>query len=65
MLAGGRAVRLVRLAILIATFLLARLHEALSPHGYLWLLTGWSVMCAALISRNAGLLQEVERHFRA
>jgi low temperature requirement protein LtrA len=63
MLAGGAA-RIVRLVLLIATFLLAWLHEALSPHAYLWLLTGWSVMCAALTSRNAGRLVEIERRFR-
>jgi low temperature requirement protein LtrA len=59
-LAGTRALRLAkgriggfaRLAVLIATFQLGRLHGGLSAHAYLWLLTAWAVMCAALTTRR-------------
>jgi len=51
-LARGRLGGLARLAIVIATFQLGRLHAVLSPHAYLWLLTGWAVMCAALTTRR-------------
>jgi hypothetical protein len=37
--------------VLVATFQLARLRPELSPYGYVWLLTGWMVMCAALSTR--------------
>ena len=37
-----------RFAIVIATFFLGRLEPALGPRGFLWLLTGWVVMCAVL-----------------
>ena len=50
-----RIARLVRVVLLIAIFLLGRLHERLSPHAYLWLLAAWVVMCAALTSRNPRL----------
>ena len=41
--------------ILVATFMLGRLHGVLSPHEYVWLLAAWVVMCAALTSRNPRL----------
>jgi len=41
----------VRALLLIATFQLARLRPELSPYGYVWLLTRWVVMCAALSTR--------------
>jgi low temperature requirement protein LtrA len=51
-LAGASRVPVgVRTLVLIATFQLGRLHEALSPHAYLWLLTAWGVACAALTTR--------------
>ena len=37
---------IVRTLLLVATFQLARLRPELSPYEYLWLLTGWVVMCA-------------------
>jgi hypothetical protein len=40
-----------RALLLVATFQLARLRPELSPYGYVWLLTGWMVMCAALSTR--------------
>jgi low temperature requirement protein LtrA len=47
-LSGSRLAGLARLAVLIATFQLARLRPELSAHAFLWLLTAWAVMCAAL-----------------
>jgi hypothetical protein len=44
----------VKTLMLLATFLLGRLHDVLSPHAYLWLLAGWVVVCAALATRTAG-----------
>ena len=44
----------VKTLLIVATFLLGRLHDVLSPHAYLWLLTGWVVVCAALATRTAG-----------
>ena len=38
----------VRALLLVATFMLGRLHEVLSPHEYVWLLAAWVAMCAAL-----------------
>ncbi len=40
-----------RALLLIATFQLARLRPEVSPYAYVWLLTGWMVMCAALSTR--------------
>jgi low temperature requirement protein LtrA len=42
---------LARALIVVATFQLGRLHGELSPHAYLWLLTVWVVVCAALTAR--------------
>jgi low temperature requirement protein LtrA len=47
-----RAGGIARALLLVATFNLGRLHDDLSPHAYLWLLTAWVVACAAL-SRGA------------
>ncbi len=64
-MAGSRAARLLRVGVLIATFLLGRLHEALSPHAYVWLLAGWTVMCAFLTSRQSEhTVEALERRFR-
>jgi low temperature requirement protein LtrA len=52
LLAPTRLAGLARLALLVATFQLARLRPELSPHTYLWLLTAWAVMCAALTTRR-------------
>jgi hypothetical protein len=52
MLAKGPIGGLARLAVLIVTFQLGRLHGELSAHAYLWLLTAWAVMCAALTTRR-------------
>ena len=43
-----RAGGLARALLLVATFNLGRLHDTLSPHAYLWLLTAWVVGCAVL-----------------
>jgi hypothetical protein len=48
---SSRVPGLVRALLLIATFQLARLRPELSPYGYVWLLTGWTAMCAALSTR--------------
>jgi low temperature requirement protein LtrA len=44
----------VKTLLIVATFALGRLHDALSPHAYLWLLAGWTVVCAALATHTAG-----------
>jgi low temperature requirement protein LtrA len=49
----GRLSAVVRLVLLLATFQLGRLHNALSPREYVWLLMAWTVMCAALASTEA------------
>ena len=43
---GARVPGIVRTLLLVATFQLARPRPELSPYEYLWLLTGWVVMCA-------------------
>ncbi len=52
LLAATRLGGLARLLLLVATFQLARLRPELSPHAFLWLLTAWVVMCAALTTRD-------------
>ena len=42
-----------RVIVLVATFQLGRLHEALSPYAYVWLLTAWVVTCALVTTRRA------------
>jgi low temperature requirement protein LtrA len=42
----------VRVVALIATFALGRLEPALSAHAYLWVLTAWVGVCAALTTRS-------------
>ena len=46
--AGSRAGGVLRVVLLVATFLLAWPAGGLSAHGYVWLLMAWTVMCAAL-----------------
>jgi hypothetical protein len=48
---SSRVPGVARALLLVATFQLARLRPELSPYGYVWLLTGWMVMCAALSTR--------------
>ncbi len=50
--ASSRASGVARVLLLIATFQLARLEPA--PHAYLWLLAGWTVLCAVLTTRATG-----------
>jgi low temperature requirement protein LtrA len=45
---------ILRTLLLVATFQLARLRPELSPYAYLWLLSGWVLMCAVLTTRTAG-----------
>jgi low temperature requirement protein LtrA len=52
MLAPSRIGGIVRLLVLVATFQLGRLRPELSAHAFLWLLTAWTVMCAALTTRG-------------
>jgi low temperature requirement protein LtrA len=51
--ARSHGARVLRLILLIAVFSLGRLHETLSPHAYLWLLSAVAVVCAALAMRGA------------
>ena len=44
---------IVRTLLLVATFQLAWLRPELTPHAYLWLLTGWVAMCAVLTTRTS------------
>jgi low temperature requirement protein LtrA len=44
-----------RVLVLVATFFLARLFGGLSPHEYVWLVSAWVVMCAALTTRHPRL----------
>jgi low temperature requirement protein LtrA len=48
LMASGRVPRIVRLGLLLATFQLARLGPTLTAHRYVWLLAGWTVLCAVL-----------------
>jgi low temperature requirement protein LtrA len=65
-LAGTRAISsgarwlpgILRFVLLVATFQLARLAPELSPHGYLWLLTGWVLLCAVVTTRFTGRDEE-------
>jgi low temperature requirement protein LtrA len=52
MTATTHAGRLARLALLIAIFQLGRLHETVSPHTYVWLLTALAVVCAGIAMRR-------------
>jgi low temperature requirement protein LtrA len=56
----------VRVIALIATFQLGRLHDALSPHEYIWLLAAWVVACAVVTTRGAPppTDEEVESYLR-
>jgi low temperature requirement protein LtrA len=51
--ARGRAAGVARVVLLIATFQLARVGLELTPYGYLWLLSGWTVMCAVLATGSS------------
>ena len=53
--------RVARIVLLIAIFQLGRLHETVSPHAYVWLLTALAVVCAALAMRS-GDREDVERY---
>jgi low temperature requirement protein LtrA len=54
LLASSRVPGAVRALLLVATFQLGRLEPLLAPRGYLWLLAGWVLMCAALTTRAPG-----------
>jgi hypothetical protein len=43
---------------LLVTFQLARLRPELSPYSYLWLLTGWVLLCAVVTTRVSGRDEE-------
>jgi beta-lactamase regulating signal transducer with metallopeptidase domain len=45
-------VRIAKTVLLVVIFQLGRLHDTLSPHAYLWLLTGLAVLCAAVTVRQ-------------
>jgi low temperature requirement protein LtrA len=64
--ANRRIPGVARFLVVLATFQLGRLHDALAPHAYVWLLTAWVVMCAALTTRRArddeGLERDIERY---
>jgi low temperature requirement protein LtrA len=64
LVATTRLGRIVRIALLIATFQLARLADVLEADGYLWLLAAWTVMCAVLAglqSNRVADLSSLER----
>ena len=52
MISASRPGRIARLVLLIATFQLGRLNLVMGPHAYLWVLTAWAVMCAALTTAS-------------
>jgi len=58
--ATARIPGIARALLLVATFQLARLGPDLGPYGYVWLLTGWVVMCAALTTRTSPHLAEAD-----
>jgi hypothetical protein len=64
---SSRVPGVVRALLLVATFQLARLRPELSRYGYVWLLTGWMVMCAALSTRvlHGDAEGDLERHLGA
>ena len=59
----GRIPGAARALVLILTFQLGRVGPELGPHGYLWLVTGWVIACAALTTRTSGRVgdEDVER----
>jgi low temperature requirement protein LtrA len=50
-IAHSRGSAILRVALLVLTFFLARIAGGLGPREYVWLLMAWAVMCAALASR--------------
>jgi low temperature requirement protein LtrA len=46
--ASPRVPGVVRVLVIVATFQLGRLSPSLGAHAYLWVLTGWVALCAAL-----------------
>jgi low temperature requirement protein LtrA len=58
--ASGRLSGAARALMVVATFNLGRLWGHLSPHEYLWLLTVWVTVCAALTTRRGPRTQEDE-----
>jgi low temperature requirement protein LtrA len=51
--ASGKAARVIRTLVTIGTFLLAALHNVISPLSYLCLVAAWTAGAAALASRTA------------
>jgi low temperature requirement protein LtrA len=49
---AGRVPTFARVLVVVATFTFGRLFHDLGGHGYLWLLTAWVLMCAALTTRG-------------
>jgi low temperature requirement protein LtrA len=49
---AGRVPRPVRVLLLIATFALGRLLHGVGPYAFLWILTAWVLMVAALTTRG-------------
>jgi hypothetical protein len=45
---------MVCIVVLVATFQLGRLGDALTARGFLWLLSGWTVLCAVLSAPARG-----------
>jgi len=52
MVSTTRLGRVARVFLLVLIFQLGRFHDTLSPHEYLWLITGLTVLCAALSNRK-------------
>ncbi len=53
MVSTTRLGRIARVVLLVLIFQLGRFHATLSPHEYLWLITGLAVLCAGLSNRKA------------
>ena len=60
---SGRVPAPVRVLLVVATFALARLFHGLSGSAYLWLLTGWVLMVAALTTRTGASDDETLARF--
>jgi low temperature requirement protein LtrA len=65
MVTTTRAGTVARVLLLIATFSLGGFYDRLDAHQYLWFLTAWTVICAALASRapERDLEASRERHY--
>ena len=54
LVARDRKVRTAKILLLVVIFQLGRFHDTLSPFEYVWLLTGLTVLCAAIATSQPG-----------